>query len=189
MVVAVCALVFAMAGSAIAGTDGLSSKITKAKVKAIAKKQANKRLKANVDGSHVNLADRATNADNATNATNAENAVNATTATTAGNGYEAIAYVDAGGALVPDRSVGMGGTTIQSLGAGGGYCFGNMPFVPHAAVANLRTFSSGGEIDSGVPPDTTGACAADHSQYRVQTYNSGGTGTNRAFVVVFFTTG
>ena len=64
MVVAVVALVCAMAGTAVAGTDGLSSKITKSKVKKIAKKQANKRLKANVSGSHVNTADTATNADN-----------------------------------------------------------------------------------------------------------------------------
>ena len=52
-----------MVGSAVAGTDGLSSKITKSKVKKIAKKQANKQLKANVSGSHVNTADNATNAD------------------------------------------------------------------------------------------------------------------------------
>ena len=37
---AVLALVFAMVGTAIAGTDGLSGKITKSKVKSIAKKQA-----------------------------------------------------------------------------------------------------------------------------------------------------
>ena len=82
----------------------------------------------------------------------------------------------------------MGGTTIQPLSPGGGYCFGNMPFTPHAAIANLRTFSFGGEIDSGVPPDTTGACDATHSEYRVQTYTSGGAGSDRAFVVVFFAT-
>ena len=81
MVVAVCALAFAMVGTAVAGTDGLNEKLTKSKVKKIAKKQADKRLKANVTGSHVNLADSATNADNATNATNAANATDATTAT------------------------------------------------------------------------------------------------------------
>ncbi len=74
IVLAVLALVFAMVGSAVAGTDGLSSKITKSKVKKISKKQANKQLKANVSGSHVNTADNATNATNATNAANAANA-------------------------------------------------------------------------------------------------------------------
>jgi hypothetical protein len=66
MVVAVVALAMAMVGSAIAGTDGLSNKITKSKVKKISKKQAKKQLKANVAGSHVNLADAATSAGNAT---------------------------------------------------------------------------------------------------------------------------
>jgi len=77
IVLAVLALVFAMVGSAVAGTDGLSSKITKSKVKKISKKQANKALKANVSGSHVNTADNATNATHATNADNATNATNA----------------------------------------------------------------------------------------------------------------
>jgi hypothetical protein len=67
LVVAVCALAFAMVGTAVAGT-GAVSKITKSKVKSIAKKQADQRLKANVAGSHVNVADTATNATNAGNA-------------------------------------------------------------------------------------------------------------------------
>ena len=66
IIVAVVALAFAMVGTAIAGTDGLSAKLTKSKVKSIAKKQADKELKANVSGSHVNLADNATNATSAT---------------------------------------------------------------------------------------------------------------------------
>jgi hypothetical protein len=58
LIVAVCALAFAMVGTAVA-SDGAVSKITKSKVKSIAKKQADKRLKANVSGSHVNVADNA----------------------------------------------------------------------------------------------------------------------------------
>ena len=58
LIVAVCALAFAMVGTAVA-SDGAVSKITKSKVKSIAKKQADKRLKANVSGSHVNIADNA----------------------------------------------------------------------------------------------------------------------------------
>lgn len=64
MVLAVVALIFALAGSAIAATDGFYPKVTKSKVKKIAKKQAKKQLKANVSGSHVNLADKATDSDN-----------------------------------------------------------------------------------------------------------------------------
>jgi hypothetical protein len=73
MIVAALALVFAMVGTAVAGTDGISSKLTKSKVKSIAKKQADKELKANVAGSHVNTADNATNATNATTAGSAGN--------------------------------------------------------------------------------------------------------------------
>jgi hypothetical protein len=71
MVVAVFALVFAMVGSAVAANDGLSSKITKSKVKSISKKQADKELKANISGSHVNTADKATTATSADTATKA----------------------------------------------------------------------------------------------------------------------
>jgi hypothetical protein len=67
MLVAVAALAFAMVGTAVAGTD-VASKLTKSKVKTIAKKQADKELKANVAGSHVNTADTATSATTASNA-------------------------------------------------------------------------------------------------------------------------
>jgi hypothetical protein len=67
MLVAVAALSFALVGTAVAGPSAVS-KLTKSKVKSIAKKQADKELKANVAGSHVNTADKATNADTAANA-------------------------------------------------------------------------------------------------------------------------
>jgi hypothetical protein len=50
MIVAALALVFAMVGTAVAGTDGISSKLTKSKVKKIAKKQANKQITARAPG-------------------------------------------------------------------------------------------------------------------------------------------
>lgn len=71
MVVAVCALAFAMVGTAVAGTDGLNEKLSKSKVKKIAKKQANKVLDSREASLNVNSAKTA---DNATNATNADNA-------------------------------------------------------------------------------------------------------------------
>lgn len=77
IIVAVAALAFAMVGTAVAGTDGLSAKLTKSKVKSIAKKQADKELKANVSGSHVNLADSATSANSANSANTANTAANA----------------------------------------------------------------------------------------------------------------
>jgi hypothetical protein len=65
MIVAVAALSFALVGTAIAGTDAASRALTKSKVKSIAKKQADKELKANVAGSHVNTADTASKANSA----------------------------------------------------------------------------------------------------------------------------
>jgi hypothetical protein len=77
MIVAVLALVFAMVGSAVAGTDGLSSKITKSKVKKIAKKQANKVL----DGRQGDLSvAKAKEADHATTAGTASSAEHANSA-------------------------------------------------------------------------------------------------------------
>jgi hypothetical protein len=69
LIVAAIALVVAMAGTAIAQDP--MAKLTKSKVKSIAKKQADKRLKANVAGSHVNTADTAGTADSAASAGNA----------------------------------------------------------------------------------------------------------------------
>jgi hypothetical protein len=63
MIVAMIALCLGLGGSAIAAGD-----LTKQDVKKIAKKQAKKQLKANVAGSHVNLADKATTATKADNA-------------------------------------------------------------------------------------------------------------------------
>ena len=71
LIIAVAAMTFALVGTAVAATGGeIYPKITKSKVKKIAKKQATKQLKANVNNSHVNLADEATTADTATNAEN-----------------------------------------------------------------------------------------------------------------------
>jgi hypothetical protein len=71
MILACVALSFALAGSAIAGTDALTRAVSKSKVKKIAKKQANKAIDAAEPGLNVNSANTA---DNATNATNADNA-------------------------------------------------------------------------------------------------------------------
>jgi hypothetical protein len=65
LIVAVAAMAFALVGTAVAANDGtIYPKLSKSKVKKIAQKQAKKQLKANVNNSHVNLADLATNAEN-----------------------------------------------------------------------------------------------------------------------------
>jgi hypothetical protein len=70
MVVAVVALSFALAGSAIAGTDAATRAVTKSKVKKIAKKQANKVLNQKAAGLSVANAQNAENAENAGDAEN-----------------------------------------------------------------------------------------------------------------------
>jgi hypothetical protein len=75
MVVACVALSFALAGSAVAGTDALNRAVTKSKVKQIAKKQANKQINKKAPGLSV------------ANAVNAQNATNATTAANGAAGY------------------------------------------------------------------------------------------------------
>jgi hypothetical protein len=92
MIVAAVALVFALAGTAIAGTDSVG-KLTKSKVKSIAKAQADKELKANIPGSHVNTAETATNATNATNATKAATATVAGDARFATKGANFVQWV------------------------------------------------------------------------------------------------
>jgi hypothetical protein len=79
VVLASFALVFGMAASAVAGPEDLSRALTKSKVKQL----IDKRLRANIPGSHVNLADTASSADHAANSTNASLADHATTATNA----------------------------------------------------------------------------------------------------------
>jgi hypothetical protein len=62
LIVAVAAMAFALVGTAVAANDGsIYPKLSKSKVKKIAQKQAKKQLKANVNNSHVNLADDAEN--------------------------------------------------------------------------------------------------------------------------------
>jgi hypothetical protein len=60
-ILAVVALSLALAGTAVAGSDGLTNKITKSKVRSIAKKQANKVLNQREGSLNVKTAGRATN--------------------------------------------------------------------------------------------------------------------------------
>jgi hypothetical protein len=111
MLVAVAALAFAMVGTAVAGPSAVS-KLTKSKVKSIARKQADKELKANVSGSHVNLADKATDADKAKTADTATTATNADAL--GGKALDSVRSVAASGAnATVVASIG-GGTTVVS---------------------------------------------------------------------------
>ena len=135
MVIAVVALALALAGTAVAGTDGLTSKITKAKVKSIAKKQANKAITRREASLNVNSAKTA---DSATNATNA--------VTGAARAY---ALVDSDGTVLPtapSREITSSSITIPPAGTGF-YCF-DLAFTPVTAAANEADGASG--INDGV---------------------------------------
>jgi hypothetical protein len=140
MLVAVAALAFAMVGTAVAGPSAVS-KLTKSKVKSIAKKQADKELKANVSGSHVNTADKAKAADNATNATNATNAQNA--AAVNGNAVTRINYKR--DSVSGDETIFSGsGLTLTAACAGAD----NISVVATTSKANSSIYTSVVDTDS-----------------------------------------
>ncbi len=102
IVLAVIALVFAIAGSAVAGTAGLSSKITKSKVKKI----ADKRINALAPGLSVAKAASATSAASATNSDQLD-------------GLGATAFVRKAETFT--RSWGCAGSAWESVNSGSGY--------------------------------------------------------------------
>lgn len=128
MVVAVVALSLAMIGTAVAGPDAISDKITRSKIKSIAKKQANKAITAREATLNVNrakTADKATLADKATNATNAENATNATNAESS---TAPFAYAHVTEARTVDASQSKGLSSANILLSGTGLICFDVPF-------------------------------------------------------------
>jgi hypothetical protein len=120
MIVAVVALSFALAGSAVAGTDGVNLKLDKKEkkqVKKISKKQANKEIRKKAGGLSV---------------ANAQNAVNAQTANSANTAGSALPYayanVTAGGDVVDSLSRNISSAEVDSPQSGV-YCF-QLPFQP-----------------------------------------------------------
>ena len=158
MIVAVTAMAFALVGTAVAANDGLIyPKLTKSKVKKIAKKQATKQLKANVSGSHVNEADHATNADNADNASRATDA-------------NTIAYgsFEADGTIAGDDRVKNLANVNVTHPAAGTYCFQDLSFTALSAMvsadngfgfsdtlASLRIATPAGSALGGCPAEAT----------------------------------
>jgi hypothetical protein len=67
----------------------------------------------------------------------------------------------------------------------GAYCFHDLPFTPHNAMATLLNFQNG-EITAGIAPDIGTVCtAALNPTVRVETYNNTGSATDRGFLIVF----
>jgi hypothetical protein len=128
LVLAALALVFAMVGTAIAGPDAISNKITKPKVKKIAKKQANKILDQRESSLDVNSARRADRAENADNADQLDGLDSTAFAT------RLWAVVDTAGTLIR----GTDGVTVSDAGSGKEVDFGRN-VSQCAASATLNT--------------------------------------------------
>jgi hypothetical protein len=112
MVLAAIALILAMAGTAIAGPDAISNKITKSKVKKIAKKQAGKVVNKREPGLNVNSAKTA---DTATTATTAATAINSQAVD--GMSAHKISLALAAGSSA--EALNAGGLTINAACSGG----------------------------------------------------------------------
>jgi hypothetical protein len=150
MIVAAIALCFALAGTAVAADP--VGKLTKSKVKSIARKQADKELKANISGSHVNEADHAKNADNATNANHANSADTANTANTANTAGSARAnnvyFARVNGTLAnPTLAAGSPGVTVNPTrpGVGTGLAAVNFPVNMNNCAISALAIAGGGD--------------------------------------------
>lgn len=122
LVLAVALLVTVVAGSAMAGTASLTTKITRAKVKAIAAREVAKAAPG-LSVAHATTADSATNAGTATTAGNAAHAASADSATNAQavGGYAAGSLIRTAGASTanaPDTNGTALTTTIDAPAAG-----------------------------------------------------------------------
>jgi hypothetical protein len=170
MVVAVVALTFALAGTAIAGPDAITSAVTKSKVKKIAKQQANKQIKKKAGGLSV---------------ANAQNAVNATTAANGAVGHGEFTPT---GAVRPG-AFNMNNLTVSTLGtfiycedqafksvtATGGITTGG-------AAAQASAISRQALADLGATPATVG-CPAN-TEWVYATFDPNGTGEPGGFQAV-----
>jgi hypothetical protein len=142
MVVGVVALSLAVAGSAVAGTDGLNREITKSKVKKISKKQAKKQIEALAPGLSV------------ANAENAANAANAATATQ----LAGLEYVSESEEISSNGVVALGfaGCPEGTFPVGGGVAGGNLDVL---SAGPAETPSSIFDDDFDVGTDGWGARA------------------------------
>jgi hypothetical protein len=176
LIVAVAAMGFALVGTAIAANDGsIYPKLSKSKVKKIAKKQANKQLKANVNNSHVNLADEATNAENADNA-------DSLGGIPAGDYRMAYAQITSTGAFRTGAPIAnIDSVTNVSTGV---YCV-DVSFTPAFGTGNGTGFSTFGTTAMVDIPATNCAVSLPSADATVYVSNAAGTATNEDFAVLF----
>ncbi len=172
VVIAAFALVFALVGTAVAGPDAISSKITKSKVKTISKKQANKAIDAAEPDLNVN------SAKTADNATNAENAV-----TGAPRAYARVLNNTAGLGVDEARSKGITDANVTFVG-GSVYCF-ELGFTPKNVQATIDWIAGGANTFSHATVQPYPSCPAGNDG-SVRTTNNAGVGiANIDFYVTF----
>lgn len=170
LIVAVAAMAFALVGTAVAANDGsIYPKLTKSKVKQIAKKQATKQLKANVNNSHVNLADKATDADSLGGIP-------------AANYRMAYAEISNTGAIKPDPpNANIDAVTNPSTGQ---YCV-DVAFTPAFGTGNGTGASVNGTVAMVDIPATNCGVSLPGADATVYVSNAAGTTVNEDFTVLF----
>jgi hypothetical protein len=176
LIVAVMAMTFALVGTAVAASDGLIyPKLTKSKVKKIAKKQATKQLKANVNNSHVNLADQATNADKATDA-------DALGGIPAANYRMAYAEISSTGEIKPDPP--NANITAVTHPGSGTYCV-DVAFTPAFGSGNGTGASLNGTVAMVDIPATNCNASLPGADATVYVSNAAGSPGADDFTVLF----
>lgn len=154
-VLAVFALCFAIAGSAIAGTDASKKALTKSQVKKISKKQANKAIKKKAPGlsvAHAASADTATTATSATSATTATNADSP-------NVYAHVTVSGTAPNVDESRSKGLTDADFKDVGSAGIYCVNLPAYKTYNAAVDEPFGSYNGAVDVIALPDS-GQCNA-----------------------------
>ncbi|CAN5408919.1 hypothetical protein BH10ACT11_BH10ACT11_16580 [soil metagenome] len=148
IVVAALALVFAMIGTAVAGTE-VARVLTNAKVKTIAKKAADKELRANIPRSHVDKADTAKNATKLGG--QPASAYDSSTSTR-------WASVSANGVIVADENKGIAQANITNP-AQGVYCINVLTPAPTGVQATVRFAANFGDIYAEIKPSGASPCS------------------------------
>jgi hypothetical protein len=181
IVVSVVALVFAVAGTSVAGVATISvlNKKEKKQTRNIAKDEIRKSAPglSVANATHATTASSATQADSATRATSAVNADHATTADSAQP--VAYAHVTAAGNLIAAESKNIGAVTHSSTGV---YCFTGIPFTPRGGQATLDAATAGAYGQFGLGQ----GCSDPNDQAFVDTFDIFDALVNAAFFVVFY---
>jgi hypothetical protein len=162
LAVAILALVAAMAGTAVAGSDVQSSAVSKKEVKKVAKKQAKKQINKLAPGLSVASAETA----------NSANPI-------------AFAQVSASGAVNPANSKGVSSGNVTAGNKPGIKCFKGLGFTPKGAVVTVDGNDSGDDFATFSLGRGSTQCSAG-TQGFVSIFDLAFTSENAGFFIVFY---